>query len=492
MPLHVHVSRFAALAARLFYRLEHAGPRPPAAGPLLVVANHPNSLLDPALVTLAVGRPARFLAKAPLFTDPKVGWLVRASGAIPVHRQQDAAVDAARQRDGAGDRTARNDDTFRAAEQALLAGDAIALFPEGISHARPALAPMKTGAARLALGAAARLGGAFPLVPVGITLDDRAVFRSPGMLVVGDPVRWDDLAAAAAADLAAGADPLETTRVRTLTARVADAIAEVTASYASWDEARLVEIADAVHAAHFTNFTNFAHGTHGPPTASDPAGPDAAGRVGRRRLGARLLARARAMDGPAGEAVRAEIAALARALRDHRRLLDALRLAPADLALPTDAGTAARWAVRRLHLLVLGGLAALGALAGWVPYRATGVVAARMPGTEESDVRATSKALVGGAAFLAWTLLLAVVAGVLAGPWAALLTLVVLPPLLVLALVTGEGWQAAWRDARRFLVLRGRAGRVAGLRARQAALAERVEALVTRLEAAGMAGMVDR
>ena len=39
----------------------------------------------------AAGRPVRFLAKAPLFTHPRVGWLVRASGAIPVYRRVDDA-----------------------------------------------------------------------------------------------------------------------------------------------------------------------------------------------------------------------------------------------------------------------------------------------------------------------------------------------------------------------------------------------------------------
>jgi 1-acyl-sn-glycerol-3-phosphate acyltransferase len=234
-PAHQAVAGVGALAARLFYRLETAGERAPADGPLLVVANHPNSLLDPALVTVAVARPARFLAKAPLFVDPKVGWLVRASGAIPVHRRQDGDAPPS-----------GNDDTFRAAEAALVGGDAIALFPEGISHAGAGLAPLKTGAARLALQTAARLGGAFPLVPVGITLDDRAIFRSAGLLVVGAPVAWDDLGAAAAAD---PGDAAARARVHALTARIADALARVTVSFASWEDARLVALADAVHAA---------------------------------------------------------------------------------------------------------------------------------------------------------------------------------------------------------------------------------------------------
>jgi hypothetical protein len=217
--------------------------------------------------------------------------------------------------------------------------------------------------------------------------------------------------------------------------------------------------------------------------AARAAAADGAERLERQRLGAGLLAGARSAAGPDGDALRAEVAALASDLRRHARLLRALGLAPADLALPTDARTAAKWARRRLHLLVLGALALLGTAVGWVPYRVTGRVAALIPGADATDVRATSKALVGGVCFLAWTLLLAAVAWALGGPWAAAGALVGLPPLLLLTLATNEGWQDAWRDARRFLALRRRAARVAELRARQADLADRIGALVERLRA---------
>ena len=59
----------------------------------------------------------------------------------------------------------------------------------------------------------------------------------------------------------------------------------------------------------------------------------------------------------------AEVAALGADLRRHDRLLRTLRLRPHDLAVPTDARTAVGWAGRRLHLLLLAGLAAI-----WLAY----------------------------------------------------------------------------------------------------------------------------
>jgi 1-acyl-sn-glycerol-3-phosphate acyltransferase len=443
--------RLLAAGARLFYRLEHSGEAPPT-GPALFVANHPNSLLDPALVALAAGREVRFLAKHTLFDDPKVGWLVRAAGSVPVYRQQDGPAPEG-----------GNDATFAAARAVIRAGGAIGVFGEGVSHAAPHLQPLKTGPARLALGAARELGHAFPIVPVGITLADRATFRSAALVVVGAPVAWDDLAGRPDADREA---------VRALTARVAAALAEVTANFDTWDDARLVAFADLVVAAEA--------GAPAPAAAPEDGvlAPTPA-RLTRWRAGGEALARLRAGAGAADPA-------LADDLRDHERLLGALRMTPADLHERADAATALGWVRRRVPLFGLGLLTALGAALAWPAYRLVAPVAGRFPGTEESDVRGTSKFLVGALVFVVWTLGLAAAAGALVGRaagwgWGALAAaaaLVLAPALAVFTLLTAERWQAAWRDARRFLRLRGRPGRVAELRARQRALAERVAAVV--------------
>src|SRR5918993_5758042 len=83
------VETLARLVARIFYRVDVIG-AVPADGPLLLLPNHPNALLDPTLVIATAGRPVRFLAKSTLFSGPFAP-LVKGARAIPVYRRQDSA-----------------------------------------------------------------------------------------------------------------------------------------------------------------------------------------------------------------------------------------------------------------------------------------------------------------------------------------------------------------------------------------------------------------
>src|SRR5437899_12638270 len=136
------------LVLRVFFRrIEVSGSaHVPARGPVMFVLNHPNGLVDPAFLLCLAPRRVSFLAKAPLFRMPIIGSIVRAVEAIPVHRRQDAGADLR-----------KNAETFEAAQAVLVRGGTIAIFPEGTSHSDPKLRPLKTGTARIALGAAAGL-----------------------------------------------------------------------------------------------------------------------------------------------------------------------------------------------------------------------------------------------------------------------------------------------------------------------------------------------
>jgi 1-acyl-sn-glycerol-3-phosphate acyltransferase len=426
----------------VFYRLTFAGDSVPPHGPALLVGNHTNSLLDPALLAAAARRPVRFLAKAPLFEMPQLGWLMRAAGCIPVYRRQDDPA-----------LVSRNAEAFRAVEEALLAGSAVGLFPEGISHDEPRLAPLKTGAARIALGTADRLGGSFPIVPIGLVFRDKAIFRSEALAVVGAPVAWDDLV---------GTSPDGAEAVRELTRRIELALRKGTLNLEQWEDRPVLECAEAIYAAEFEG---------------DAGDADHARRLERLQLAADVLARLRRERDPRWRELAEEIGR-------HDRRLRWLGLRPSDLEGTPGAGAVVRWGLRTLPAASVPAVivAAIGSIIYWPPYRLTGIMAARAspePGTE-----ATYKALYGIVVFSLWTILLAVAAAAVGGWLAGLGALVALPLLGAAALAVIERWHAAGEDVRRFFTLRRRRARVAELRSHQRALAARLD---TILRDAGLA-----
>lgn len=195
---------------RIFFRrVETAGiERVPANGPVMFVLNHPNSLVDPVFVLCLAPRKVSFLAKAPLFRIPLVGSLVRGVGSIPVERRQDPGADLS-----------KNREMFGRVRAHLAAGGAVALFPEGASHSDPKLKPMKTGAARIALG----VGSDRPLQiqAVGLFYTDKRTFRSAALTYFGEPFAVSPLPL----DVSGEPPPAE---VKALTDRIGQALGDVT------------------------------------------------------------------------------------------------------------------------------------------------------------------------------------------------------------------------------------------------------------------------
>jgi len=69
MPASPFVRFLARTACRLFYRVDRVG-RPPESGAALLLPNHPNALLDPAVIWATADRDVRFIAKSTLFDGP--------------------------------------------------------------------------------------------------------------------------------------------------------------------------------------------------------------------------------------------------------------------------------------------------------------------------------------------------------------------------------------------------------------------------------------
>jgi 1-acyl-sn-glycerol-3-phosphate acyltransferase len=165
--------------ARFYYpNIEiSGGQRLPATGPLLLTANHQNSLMDPVLVGIVARRPVRFLAKAPLFQIPVFGNILHALGMMPAYRRSDDPS-----------QVHRNVESLSQAAARLKDGDVVGIFPEGKSHDAPRLEPVKTGAARLAIQAVREGTVSLKLVPVGLNYERKELFRSAVWMRVGEPI----------------------------------------------------------------------------------------------------------------------------------------------------------------------------------------------------------------------------------------------------------------------------------------------------------------
>jgi 1-acyl-sn-glycerol-3-phosphate acyltransferase len=435
----------ARFAVWLFYRVERVGRALPA-GPVLLVANHPNALLDPAVIVATAGRTPRFLAKSTLFTMPLVGWFVRGAGAIPVYRRTDAGVD-----------TARNAEMFAAVERALAAGDLVCLFPEGTTHSRGRLDPLKTGAARIALGAAAR-GVDVQVIAVGLNLDRKAVLRSDATVAYGPPFGCGHLL-----DLHA-TDPVAA--VTRFTGEIAEHLRDLVVEAEPVEEAALIAKVDRIYVA--------ARGVE----------DDADRRLARRQWAAEHLLPWMREHRPE------QLGALVGTASRYERSLQRFGLSDEMVGGDVPPRAAARFAVREsLWLALLGPVVAIGFAAFFVPYQLIKLLTSRVlrVGLEE---QATYKVLGAMIFYTLWVIALGVAAGrALSAPigWSVAAAL---PPLAVATLLAWEREAAVFDTVRSYLawqLMSPAAART--LVAHRQAIAEALERLA---EGAGSAPVTDR
>ena len=168
------------LALRIYFqRIEVTGvEHVPLNTPVIFVLNHPNALVDPVFLFSLAPRPVSFLAKAPLFHMPIIGYLVKALDSLPVYRRQDEGEDVS-----------KNQETFVAARKLLARGGTIGICPEGVSHDAPGLKPIKTGSARISLAAVATGEvSELKIVPAGLYYTSKTRFRSDALLYFGNPI----------------------------------------------------------------------------------------------------------------------------------------------------------------------------------------------------------------------------------------------------------------------------------------------------------------
>lgn len=197
-------------------------------GAELILASHAGGLADILLVIRASTRFPRFLARDLIWKVPLGARVMRAVGGIPVHRREDHG--------GA----ANNDGMFDDAFAALANGDVAAIYPEGESVPEPRLAPLRTGAARIALGALAR-GTDVTISPMGLHFFDVSVLRARGMADCAVPFKISDVVA----ELGVPGPVSESNQelVHAVTAVFQQRLGEVSDHYDDWEQRRRMELA---------------------------------------------------------------------------------------------------------------------------------------------------------------------------------------------------------------------------------------------------------
>ncbi|MFC1495241.1 1-acyl-sn-glycerol-3-phosphate acyltransferase [Thermodesulfobacteriota bacterium] len=175
--------KFFKLIVKTFYReIKVKGLKNlPSTNQAIFTPNHPNALIDPLLLSFLPSKyRIHFVAKAPLFKIPLLGWLMRKMGAIPVTRRIDA--------DGEVNYRA----FFNSCIDSLASGDSITMFPEGVSLPQPRMSAIKTGAARLFFMAHEKNINS-PVVPVGLNYEQGSIFRSSVVIWIAKPLNANDL-----------------------------------------------------------------------------------------------------------------------------------------------------------------------------------------------------------------------------------------------------------------------------------------------------------
>lgn len=218
----VVVRRLARLISGLVYREIDVlvDPTLTGGGPIIGVANHFGGLSDGVLLVDALPTMPRIVARDVIWKVPVAGRIMTGIGGIPVHRRADGTK-------------ASNDESFSSCYEALAAGDTLLIFPEGVTQDVPHIAPVKTGAARIALGARAAGVTGVRIVAVGVHYEDKAVFRSRALVNAGPALDVD--AWAAEHQVEGGAD--DRAAVESLTDRITDQLRAVAPDFPDWDTA---------------------------------------------------------------------------------------------------------------------------------------------------------------------------------------------------------------------------------------------------------------
>jgi 1-acyl-sn-glycerol-3-phosphate acyltransferase len=144
-------------------------------GPLLLVANHPNSFLDAIIIGSLFSHPVHFLARGDAFKKPWHRRILGLMNMIPVYRMCEGR-----------ENLHMNSEAFRKSGEVLNAGGIVLIFIEGICVNKHELQTFKKGAARIA-NECKHLNN-FKVMPIGIAYNSFQQFGKTINVEIGEPV----------------------------------------------------------------------------------------------------------------------------------------------------------------------------------------------------------------------------------------------------------------------------------------------------------------
>ena len=144
-------------------------------GPIIIIANHPNTLMDAWMVGQICKQPIHFMAKGTFFNSRFKRWILGSLNMIPINRSVDEKIDGV-----------NNTDSFESCYKVLEAGKILVIFPEGNSMMERQLRVLKTGTARIALEVEKRNSGKLNLkvIPMGLFYSKAEKFRSSVLITI--------------------------------------------------------------------------------------------------------------------------------------------------------------------------------------------------------------------------------------------------------------------------------------------------------------------
>ncbi|MGB0933125.1 MAG: 1-acyl-sn-glycerol-3-phosphate acyltransferase [Lishizhenia sp.] len=146
--------------------------------PLIIIANHPNTLMDAWVIGMLCNQPIHFMAKATLFNSSFKLKLLRSLNMIPINRAGEGRM-----------KGVNNESSFIECFKVLEQNKTLVIFPEGTSYQERVLRKLKSGTARIALEAELKNNSELDLniIALGLNYSQPEKFRSNILINIDAP-----------------------------------------------------------------------------------------------------------------------------------------------------------------------------------------------------------------------------------------------------------------------------------------------------------------